>query len=230
MFMSKTAWIIFTAIVILVLGGLVVYSRSNSTQLDVSSVDANSVLAASEQSGDIGDRVFNNTKSNVVLVKYADFQCPACAAAAESLKPLLEEYGDRISFISRNFPITQNHPNARAAAAAAEAAGQQNKFWEMHYIIYENQRNWGTADGTQRTTLFKSYAEQIGLDMTAFDADIASSSINQKVLFDQALANKVGVNSTPTFIFNGERLPEGAASGILSGDLTELKKLIDAAL
>ena len=228
--MSKTTWIIFIAIVILVLGGLVVYSRSVSTKLDVSSVDASSILAASEQSGNIGDRVFNNTQSSVVLIKYADFQCPACAAAAESLKPLLEEYGDRISFISRNFPITQNHPNALAAAAAAEAAGQQDKFWEMHDIIYENQRNWGTADGTQRTTLFKSYAEQIGLDMTTFDTDIASSSINQKVLFDQALANKVGVNSTPTFIFNGERLPEAAATGILSGDLTELKKLIDAAL
>lgn len=102
--MSKTAWIIFTAIVVLVLGGLVLYSRSNSTQIDVSSLDANAVQAASEQSGNIGDRVFNDTQSNIVLIEYGDFECPGCASAHPGVKALLEEYGDRISFVFRNFP------------------------------------------------------------------------------------------------------------------------------
>ncbi len=228
--MSKTAWIIFTAIVVLLLGGLVLYSRSTSTQIDVSSVDANVVQAASEQSGNIGDRVFNNTESKVVLIEYGDFECPGCASAHPGVKTLLAEYGDRISFVFRNFPLTSIHPNARAAAAAAEAAGQQDKYWEMHDLIYENQNAWKTASGTERTDIFTSYAEQIGLNIDTFTADIASSAVNQKVLFDQALGNKQAVDSTPTFILNGEKLSSAVSAGFSNGDLTEIKKLLDAAL
>ena len=228
--MSKTAWIIFTAIVVLLLGGLVLYSRSTSTQIDVSSVDANAVQAASEQSGNIADRVFNDTQSKVVLIEYGDFECPGCAGAHPGVKTLLAEYGDRISFVFRNFPLTSIHPNARAAAAAAEAAGQQGKYWEMHDLIYENQNAWKSASGTERTNTFSSYAEQIGLDTEKFAADIASSAVNQKVLFDQALGNKQSVDSTPTFILNGEKLSSAVSAGFSSGDLTEIKKLLDAAL
>lgn len=228
--MSKTAWIIFTAIVVLLLGGLVLYSRSTSTQIDVSSVDANVVQTASEQSGNIADRVFNDTESKVVLIEYGDFECPGCASAHPGVKTLLAEYGDRISFVFRNFPLTSIHPNARAAAAAAEAAGQQGQYWEMHDLIYENQGAWKTASGTERTNIFTSYAEQIGLDTEKFATDIASSSVNQKVLFDQALGNKQAVDSTPTFILNGEKLSSAVSAGFSSGDLTEIKKLLDAAL
>jgi protein-disulfide isomerase len=228
--MSKTAWIIFTAIIVLILGGLVLYSRSNSIEIDVSSIDAQIVQSASEQSGNIADRVFNNTQSDVVLIEYGDFECPGCAAAHVGVKTLLAEYGDRISFVFRQFPLTSIHPNARAAAAAAEAAGQQGKYWEMHDLIYNNQSVWSAADASSRTETFTSYAEQIGLNTDTFKADIASSAVNQKVLFDQALGGKQAVGSTPTFILNGEKLEEAVTSGFSNGDLTEIKKLLDAKL
>ena len=228
--MSKTAWIIFTAVVVLLLGGLVLYSRSSSPQIDVSALDANAIQAPSEQSGNIGDRVFKDTQSKVVLIEYGDFECPGCAGAHPGIKTLLEEYGDKISFVFRNFPLTSIHPNARAAAAAAEAAGQQGKYWEMHDLIYENQSAWKTASGTARTDLFTSYAEQIGLNTEQFATDIASDSVNQKVLFDQALGNKQSVDATPTFFLNGEKLSAAVSTGFSSGDLTEIKKLLDAEL
>ena len=228
--MNKVSWIIFSAIVILVLGGLIAFSRANSNTVDVSSIDANAISQPSDQNGQIGDRVYNDTVSDVVLIEYGDFQCPGCAAAHPNIKTLLEEYGDRISFVFRNFPLTSIHPNARAASAAAEAAGQQDKYWEMHDLLYENQADWQSADPAQRTATFKGYAESIGIDVAQFEADLASSAVNQKISFDQALGGKVGVDSTPTFFLGGEELPQEVSQGILSGDLTGLESLLDEAL
>ena len=216
--------------IVLILGGLVAYSRMNSTSIDVSNVDATVPYAANEQSGDIGDRVFNDTESDVVLVEYGDFQCPGCAAAHPNVKTLLEEYGDRISFVFRNFPLTSIHPNARAASAAAEAAGQQGSYWEMHDLIYENQTTWANQNPNERLATFRGYAGQLGLDLTQFEADYASDAVNQKISFDQALGTKQNVDSTPTFFLNGEELSQEAAQGLLQGDLTALRALLDAEL
>lgn len=228
--MSKLRWIIFGAIVVLVLGGLIVYSRMNSTDVDVSNVDANSIIAASEQNGNIADHVFNDTKSDTILVEYGDFQCPGCGSAHPNVKTLLEEYGDKISFVYRNFPLTSIHPNARAAAGAAEAAGLQGKYWEMHDLLFENQAQWQNLNTSERTTTFTSYAQTLDLNMSQFEADLAGSAINQKIAFDQALGTKVGVDSTPSFFLNGEELPQAASTGLLQGDLTEIKKLLDESL
>lgn len=228
--MSKLSWIIFSAIVVLVLGGLIVYSQANRQSIDVADVDANSILVASEASGNIGDRVLGNAESDVVLYEYGDFQCPGCAAAAPNVKALMEEYGDRIALVYRNFPLTSIHPNARAAAAAAEAAGQQGKFWEMHDLLYENQTVWQAQDTNQRTSTFRSYADQLELDGEQFDTDFASTAINSKISFDQALGTKVGADSTPSFYFNGEPLSQEAASGLLQGNLDPMRALIDAEL
>lgn len=228
--MNKVSWIIFSAVIVLILGGLIAFSRANSNTVDVSNIDANAITQASDQNGQIGDRIFNNTVSDVVLIEYGDFQCPGCAAAHPNVKTLLETYGDQVSFVFRNFPLTSIHPNARAASAAAEAAGQQDKYWEMHDLLYENQTDWQSADPAQRTTLFKGYAESIGIDVAQFETDLASSDVNQKISFDQALGTKKGVDSTPTFFLNGTELPQEVSQGILSGDLTGLEALLDDAL
>ncbi len=229
--MSKVRWIIFAAVIVLILGGLIVYSRINSGKTeDIGNADASAVIAASDKNGQIADHVFNNTKSEVVLIEYGDFQCPGCGAAYPNLNTLLETYGDKISFVFRNFPLTSIHPNARAAAAAAEAAGLQGKYWEMHDYLYENQSDWSNLDAKERTGAFKQYAQGLGLDATKFEKDIASSNVNQKISFDQSLGTNAKVNSTPTFILNGEILPEAASTGILQGDLTEIKKLLDEKL
>lgn len=228
--MNKVSWSIFGAVVVLLLGGLVVYSQLNRTSIDVSNVDSNSVIGASSQNGNIADHVFNNTESKVVLVEYGDFQCPGCGAAHPNVKTLLAEYGDKITFIFRNLPLTSIHPNARVAAAAAEAAGIQGKYWEMHDTLFESQSDWESQNATRRTELFKSYAQTLGLDVAKFEADIASDGVNQKISFDQALAKKVGASSTPSFFIDGEELPTDSAEGVLQGDLTPIKKLLDEKL
>ncbi len=228
--MGKARWIIFAAVVVLVLGGLIVYSRLSNPSTDVSNVNQNSIQTASDQNGNIGDHVFNNTKSDVVLVEYGDFQCPGCGAAHPNVKELLGEYGDDISFVFRNFPLTNIHPNARAAASAAEAAGLQGKYWEMHDLLFETQTTWQGQNPTERTDTFKDYAEQLNLDMTRFDSDFASQSVSQKINFDVAVGKKANVDSTPTFFLNGEKISEAAATGLLRGDLTEIKKLLDEKL
>jgi protein-disulfide isomerase len=228
--MNKVTWSIFGAVIVLLLGGLIIYSQQTKTSIDVSNVDASSVLAASAQNGNIADHVFQDTTSKVTLVEYGDFQCPGCGAAHPNLKTLLADYGDKITFVFRNLPLTSLHPNARAAAAAAESAGLQGKYWEMHDKLYENQANWENLSASRRTELFKSYAREFNLDEAKFDTDIASDAVNNKISFDVALAKKVGASATPSFYLNGEKLEDGAATGILQGNLTEIKKVLDEKL
>lgn len=200
--MSKRAWIIFAAICVVVLGGLVYFSNSN--RINVSDVNVDAIQTASEKSGNIADHVFGKSDSKVVLIEYGDFQCPGCGNAHPTVKELTEKYKDQIAFVFRNFPITSKHPNAKAAAAAVEAAGLQGKYWEMHNRVFESQNSWGNLDVNQRGGFFEDYASELGLDLEKFKTDYASEAINAKISFDQAVGKKAGASATPTFRLNGE--------------------------
>lgn len=228
--MSRVGWIIFGAVVVLLLGGLVLWSRLSAPSIDVSSIDANAVIAASEQNGQIADHVFGKADSKVVLIEYGDFQCPSCGGAHPQIKEVTEEYADRVAFIFRNFPLTTIHPNARAASAAVEAAGLQGKYWEMHNLVFESQSAWQSLTGAARTDAFVAYAQSLSLDIAKFTTDLSSDSVNQKISFDQAVGKKLGVNATPTFYLNGEKLNEADSSAIVQGDSDKLRALFDAAL
>jgi protein-disulfide isomerase len=228
--MSKVRWIIFGAIIVLVLGGLVIYSRVSNPAIDVSKVDTNTILPATAQSGDIADHVFGNANSKVLFVEYGDFQCPSCGGAYAQVKAATEQYQDKVAFVFRNFPLTTIHANARAAAAAAEAAGLQGKYWEMHNMLYEGQADWENLTGDQRTSVFVSYASQLSLDQAKFKTDLAGSQVNKKISFDQALGNKVGVNATPTFYINGTKISDSDSGQIVQGSTTVLTGLFDKAL
>ena len=228
--MSKVTWIIFSAVVVLVLGGLVIYSRNSTPSTDVSNVDTNSIIAASDQNGQIGDHVFGKADSKVVFIEYGDFQCPSCGGAYQPIKEVTEEYKDKVAFIFRNFPLTTIHPNARVAAAAAEAAGLQGKYWEMHDLLYEGQADWQDLNGDQRTSVFVGYAASIGADKDKFTTDLASSDINRRISFDQALGKKIGITATPSFYLNGEKLSATDAGQIVQGSTSTLKSLFDKAL
>ncbi|MCD8561865.1 DsbA family protein [Candidatus Saccharibacteria bacterium] len=228
--MNKVGWIIFSVVVVVLLGGLVVWTRITNPPIDVSSVDAATVQSASVQSGDIADHTLGKTDSKVVLIEYGDYQCPSCQNAAPHVTELTDEYADSIVFVFRNFPLSSIHPNARAASAAAEAAGIQGKFWEMHDLLYENHEAWETQDATQRTNTFKLYAESLGLDIARFEADMSGARVTDKISFDQALGKKQSVDATPTFILNGEKLDSDASSGIVQGDLTAIKAKLDSLL
>lgn len=213
--MTRNTWIVFTLIVIALFGGLIYLSTKD--RIDVSNVDAYKVLAASKQSGNIADHAYGSKANKLVLIEYGDYQCPGCGAAYEPIKEVTEKYKDTVTFVFRNYPLTSIHPNAKAAAAAAEAAGKLGKYWEMHDILYEKQDEWQGASASERNDLFSSYATEIGLNKTAFTSALTDSvdEINQKIAFDQALGQKVGVDGTPTFFLNGKKINQKVLDGKL---------------
>lgn len=203
--MSKKTWIIFVAVVAILFGGLIFLSSKN--KLDVSQVAVNTILPASEQSGNIADRSFGNKNSKVVMIEYGDFQCPTCGSVHPNIKQVTEKYKDQLAFVFRNFPITTLHPNAKAAAAAAEAAGLQGKYWEMHNKLYETQSSWSSLSASERSNYFVEAATALGLNIDTFNKDLAGSNVNQKISFDLALGKRVNVTGTPTVFINGETVP-----------------------
>jgi protein-disulfide isomerase len=207
---SKKAWIIFAAICVVLLGGLIFISSKD--KIDVSGVDANKIQKANTQSGDIADHVYGKADSKVVLIEYGDYQCPGCGSAYPNVKAVTEKYKGQVAFIFRNFPITSLHPNARVAAAVAEAAGLQGKFWEMHNELYETQSSWETLNSSERTDYFVGVAKKLGLNTETFKTDFASTKVNQKISYDQAIGKKINVNATPTFYLNGKGLDQSSWS------------------
>ena len=228
--MNKVTWIIFGAAIVLILGGLVVYSHASNPSLDVSKIDANSTISANAQNGQIADHVYGKADSKVVLIEYGDFQCPSCGAVHPQIKAATEAYKDKVAFIFRNFPLTTIHPNARAAAAAAEAAGLQGRYWDMHNLLYSSQTSWENQTGDQRTATFVGYAGELGIDEAKFKIDLASTAVNSKISFDQALGKKININATPTFYLDGTQLSAADSGQIVQGSTTVLTGLFDKAL
>jgi len=134
----------------------------------------------------------------VTLVEYGDYECPYCGAAYPIVKELQARMRDRLRFVFRNFPITTSHPHAEQAAEAAEAAAAQSRFWEMHDLLYENQRRLRDQD-------LHAYAEQLGLDVERFDQDLAEHVHAPRVREDFMSGVRSGVNGTPSFYVNGAR-------------------------
>ena len=149
------------------------------------------------------DRTRGPESAKVTVVEYSDFECPACAAAAPIIKNLLSNYGDSVRFVYRHFPLP-SHKNSEAAAYAAEAAGEQGKFFEMHDILFEKQAEWKTEGDP--AVKFKEYAGLLGLDLNKFAEDMNSGKIKSKVSGDKATAFSARINATPTFFVNGRTI------------------------
>ena len=144
------------------------------------------------------DHIKGKPGAPVTMVEYGDFECPFCGEAYYLVEQLLQDIGKEIRFVFRNFPLSQIHPHALAAAYAAEAAALQDSFWEMHSTLFEHQ------DALQDHHLV-SYAYELRLDVERFIRDMASSSVRQKVQDDFWSGIRSGVNGTPTFFINGIR-------------------------
>lgn len=209
--MDRTRWIIFGVLCVGILGLLLVNKQGNS--VDVSNIDASKVITKQtiEKNKDIGtisDHVYGTTSEKVTLIEYGDFQCPGCGSLYPSLHPLKEKYKDQLTFVFRNFPLTTIHPNALAAASAAEAAGLQDKFWEYHDKLYENQSEWSSLDTEKRGKAFEGYARSLKLNVETFTKDVGSKDVALKIQRDQALGKKIGASSTPTLVLNGKILSQ----------------------
>lgn len=175
--------------------------------------------AAVEISVASDDWTLGNPDATVTLVEYADLQCPACAAYHPVIKDVIAEYGDRIQYVYRHFPLTTIHRNAIPAAQAAEAAGKQGKFWEMQDLLFENQTEW-SPDGNARAT-FEQYAADLGLDIDQFKADYDSDEVKEGVQANLREANGFRLSSTPTFILDNRIITSAPATVDGFGTLIE---------
>lgn len=160
-------------------------------------------------------------KAPVTLEEFGDFACPPCGRIAGPVHALERAYPQQLQSIFREFPLAV-HPHALAAAYAAEAAGLQGKFWEMHDLLYREQRIWSEAAGADQ--LFSSYARLLGLDLALFEKDRKGETVRARVAADQKRAAALGVTITPSIFINGKLMtgPELSPSG--------LRAAVDAAL
>ena len=149
------------------------------------------------------DWVRGATTTQVTLIEYSDFQCPACALYFPLVEQLFTENSSKFRFVYRHFPLAQ-HQNARLAAQASEAAGIQGKFWEMYSMLFSSQKDW--EESTDVKTIFTGYATKLGLDTSKFAIDFESPEIKAKIEENVKSGLKAGVNSTPTFYLDGKKL------------------------
>ena len=144
------------------------------------------------------DHIQGPTEAAVTLVEYGDYECPYCGAAYPIIKEVQSRMGERLRFVFRNFPITTSHPHAEQAAETAEAAATQGRFWQMHDLLYENQKRLRDPD-------LRDYAERLSLDVERFDKELAEHVHAARVREDFMSGVRSGVNGTPTFYINGTR-------------------------
>lgn len=144
------------------------------------------------------DHVRGSLDAPVVIVEYGDYECSHCGRAYWVVKDLLQELGEDVAFVFRNFPITETRPRARTVAEALEAAGSQGRFWEMHDWFYEHQHE---LEGTD----LEQHADVLGLDVERWRNDLRERSHRDRVYEDLETGRASGVTSTPTFFINGIR-------------------------
>lgn len=158
----------------------------------------------------------------VTIEEFADFQCPPCRRLHPELKQIEAEYGARLRVVFRHLPLSM-HEHALEAARASEAAGLQNRFWEMHDLLFERQRQWSEA--AQARSLFIDYAREIGLDTERFKRDLDGADASARVASDQKRAQSVDITGTPTLFLNGREIAaeEMSAEGIRAAINAALK-------
>ncbi len=165
-----------------------------------------------------GSHVRGATESaQFTIVEFSDFQCPACAVLAPSIKALLAQYPE-VQFVYRHFPLLSIHANAESSAWASEAAGEQGKFWEMHDQLFATQAQWSELADPQE--FFVNLAAQLELDTEKFVADYSSDSVKNTVATDLRQAEQLRLNSTPTLFLNGEKMPINQIESVLQQNLS----------
>ncbi len=206
-------FLLILAVLFIGFGGFIIYTKQKSNQ-NGGSVD----LAAGS------NHVLGTATTGVSIVEFGDFQCPACGQYYPLFKALKEKYGDKISFQFRHFPLVNIHPNAMAAHRASEAASKQNKFWEMHDMLYERQQQWSSS--TDASKIFENYATELELNMEQYKKDITNESVSGIINADVKAAQAIDASSTPTIVIGGkkvDKLPQ-------PNDIAAFTKLIDDAI
>jgi protein-disulfide isomerase len=190
-----------------------------------------SKVAAAGPKPNMGNAPAGNTESMhalgpasapVTLEEFGDFQCPPCGKLSEPINQMQREYAPKLRVVFHHFPLAV-HQHAKEAALAAEAAGLQGKFWQMHDLLYREQAVWSKSDDPH--SLFEAYAGMIGLNLDRFKKDMQSREVAERISADQKYGSEIGVRSTPTIFLNNEGLsPELTAPDRLKAAVAEAMK------
>jgi len=206
----------------------------------VSQRSGNNSSGSSSSSTQPTNHVEGQGSTGVKLVEYGDYECPICSIYYSPLKQVAAQFNSQIYFQFRNLPLTSVHKNAFAAARAAEAAGLQDKYWQMHDKIYENQDPTGQSGwvaSNDPLSYFTAYAQAIGLNMTQFKSDYASSRVNDSINADiSAFMNipyvnhDIGKEATPTFFLDGKNVPNSQLADSTTGQpsVAKITQVINA--
>ena len=183
----KNPWVAVGVLAVVLVGGSIAY--------------AHYVGQKANEGVEVREHVKGNPDAEVVLVEYSDFECPACAAVYPTVSLIMDEYGDQVRFEYRHFPVINRNPQV---LMAAEAAGQQGKFFEFHDLLFENHPEWSQSRNVDR--LLEQYAQELDLDMRLWTQHRRASLLRSKIQddFSQGQADEVG--GTPTFFLNDERV------------------------
>ena len=221
---KTTLWFIvgFVAIVVVV----VVFAGITSGGFATSSGTNNGFSATTAAPIGPSDWVRGNATATVSLIEYGDYECPACEEYEPMVDQVLQQYGKRVAFAFRNYPLYDIHPLAGIAAQAAEAAGLQGKFWQMHDLLYATSSWVQWTMSTPASVLsqyFDGYASSLGLNAVRFNADVSASQVTNKIQADVASGDAASVDHTPTFFINQQQIPN-------PGSIADFQAALDAAL
>jgi protein-disulfide isomerase len=224
---SVLPFVIIGGVLVAVIAAVVLMSQRAATDVDATAqqnTNAGATPAVPRQvaAGAPDPYQRGGATAPVMLEEFSDFQCPACGGLEPGLRKVVNDYGERVRLTFRNYPLPM-HRYAFFAARAAEAAGQQGKFWEMHDALYDNQKEW--SDSMEPRVQFDSYATRLGLDVQRFKADMERQDLADRIKADMQRGNTLNVRGTPTVYLNGREL--------LPGKLVteeDLRREIDATL
>ena len=188
--MKYHIWKIIGIVAVIAIGASIVYS--------------NHVSNLANEGISFTANIKGSENATVVLTEYSDFQCPACGQFAPLVQQILDTYPDDVALEYKHYPLISIHPFAVPAAKAAEAAGQQGKFFQMHDLLFENQQVW--SNSANPNAYFTTYAETLELDMDLFKQHLKASKIQDKVENEFREARGLGLTGTPSFFLNGERM------------------------
>ncbi len=220
--MNKSLLIWASAIILLVVSGYVVYSVVKSDSANAQSpaqserqaeptaepsAHYTSVSSTNPEHLEIDIRwVKGNPEGDIQIVKFSDFQCPACNIVRPHLDRIVNERDD-VYVVYKHFPLRGSHMYALPAAQAAEAAGRQGNFWDMHNKIFADQSQWSRETGQQVMNRFRRYASELDLNSEQFEADMLSDEVMRIVMNDQQEGGNLGVRSVPGVFVNGKTIP-----------------------
>jgi len=211
-------YLVIIILVIIVVGGIIYFAIKSDSEDDNSN---RSVEISEEAKARSEGAAWAKGKldSEVVLTEYSDFQCPACAGWFDLLSMMLIDYLDQIKFEYRHFPLSY-HEKAEMAAQAAEAAGRQGKFFEMHDLLFSNQDDWTESYGFEN--ILKGYAEDLELDVDQFLKDLKDKDILKIIDADKQKAIDLNLQGTPSLLLNNELIEPGSEE--------EFRALLDEAI